>query len=138
MVNLWDRKYQFWQRNALSVDLWTDAVFMGLSDDKGALQNFYEDSAYTGECPEKIVESKKMVNKACEKCYRNKPLTDLQKENNSLKSIGRSRVEHIFGFMEIIMNGMYLYNIGIKRISGIVGLMNLTYNMFRKIQLKAI
>ena len=28
LVNLGDRKYQFWQRNALSVDLWTDAVFM--------------------------------------------------------------------------------------------------------------
>ena len=98
---------------------------------------FYGDSAYTGECPEKIVESMKMVNKACGKGYRNKPLTDLQKENNSLKSIVRSRVKHIFGFLEISMNGMYLYNLGIKRISGIVGLMNLTYNMLRKIQLKA-
>lgn len=26
-VNLKDRKYQFWKRNALSVDLFTDAVF---------------------------------------------------------------------------------------------------------------
>jgi len=110
----------------------------GLLDGKDALQDFYGDSAYTGECPEKIVESKKMVNKACEKGYRNKPLTDLQKENNREKSSVRSRVEHIFGFMEISMNGMYLYNIGIERISGIVGLMNLTYNMFRKIQLKAL
>ncbi|MFV0565854.1 MAG: hypothetical protein ACK5NB_08485 [Flavobacteriaceae bacterium] len=47
----------------------------------------------------------------------------------------RSRVEHIFGFMENSMNGMYLYNIGMKRIKAIIGLMNLTYNMFRKIQL---
>lgn len=30
-----------------------------------------------------------------------------------------------------------LYQIGIKRITAIVGLMNLTYNMFRKIQLTA-
>ena len=28
LVDLTDRKYQFWQRNALSVDLWSDAVFM--------------------------------------------------------------------------------------------------------------
>ena len=28
LVNLKDRKYQFWQRSALSVDLWSDAVFM--------------------------------------------------------------------------------------------------------------
>jgi len=109
-----------------------------LLDDKDALQEFYGDSAYTGECPEQIIESKKMVNKACEKGYRNKPLPDLQKENNREKSSVRSRVEHIFGFIEISMNGMYLYNIRIKRVSGIVGLMNLTYNMFRKAQLKAL
>ena len=28
MVGLSDRKYQFWQRNSLSIDLWTDYVFM--------------------------------------------------------------------------------------------------------------
>jgi hypothetical protein len=33
---------------------------------------------------------------------------------------------------------MYFYNIGIKRIKGVIGLMNLTYNMFRKIQLAKI
>jgi IS5 family transposase len=109
-----------------------------LLDDKDALEDFYADSAYTGQCQEKIIKSKKMHSKVCEKGYRNKPLTDVQKENNRKKSSVRSRVEHIFGFMEMSMNEMYLYNIGIKRISGIVGLMNLTYNMFRKIQLKAI
>ena len=52
--------------------------------------------------------------------------------------MNRSRVEHIFGFMEMSMNGMYIQSIGIKRATGIIGLMNLTYNMFRKIQLDAI
>ncbi|MDR1887396.1 MAG: hypothetical protein LBQ70_05715 [Prevotellaceae bacterium] len=51
------------------------------------------------------------------------------------KSRFRSRVEHIFGFMEISMNGMYLNSIGIRRATAIIGLVNLTYNMFRKIQL---
>jgi IS5 family transposase len=49
-----------------------------------------------------------------------------------------SRVEHIFGFMEGSMNGMNLYAIGKKRVEGIVVLMNLTYNMFIKIQTQAI
>ena len=49
------------------------------------------------------------------------------------KSRIRSRVEHIFGFMEMSMNGMYINNIGIKRVTAVVGLINLTYNMFRKI-----
>ncbi len=57
---------------------------------------------------------------------------------NKEKSRIRSRVEDIFGFMEGSKNGMNLYAIGIKRVEGIVGLMNLTYNMFRKIQIQAI
>ena len=103
-------------------------------NDKG--EPFYADSAYTGEPQEKIISGKGMINQVCEKGYRNKPLTDEQKANNTVKSRIRSRVEHIFGFMENSMNEMYLYNIGIKRISAIIGLMNLTYNMFRKIQLQ--
>jgi len=62
-------------------------------------------------------------------------LTEEQKNDNREKSKTRSRVEHIFGFMEMSMNGMYVNNIGIKRITAVVGLMNLTYNMFRKVQL---
>ena len=108
-----------------------------LLDDKDKNQEFYADSAYTGEKQEATIEKKGMTNKVCEKGYKNKPLTQVQIANNTEKSRVRSRVEHIFGFMEGSMNGMYLYNIGKERISGIVGLMNLTYNMFRKIQLLA-
>ena len=35
------------------------------------------------------------------------------------------------------MNGMYIQCIGIKRATAVIGLMNLTYNMYRKIQLVA-
>ena len=79
-----------------------------------------------------------MKNQVCEKGSRNHPLTDEQKAHNREKSKVRSRVEHIFGFMEMSMNGMYINSIGIKRASAIIGLMNLTYNMFRKIQLMSI
>jgi IS5 family transposase len=109
----------------------------GLLDEKDEGQELYADSAYTGPDQEKTIDGCMMLNQVCEKGYRNKPLTDEQKENNRRKSGVRSRVEHVFGFMETSMDGMYLYNIGIKRITGIVGLMNLTYNMFRKIQLQA-
>ena len=68
-----------------------------------------------------------MNNKVCEKGSRNHPLTEEQKANNRTKSKIRSRIEHIFGFMEMSMNGMYIYSIGIKRASAIIGLMNLTH-----------
>lgn len=108
-----------------------------LLDKKDTGQDFHADSAYTGEAQEGTIERNGMTNKVCEKGYRNRALTDAQKQSNREKSKIRASVEHIFGFMEGSMNGMYLQNIGIKRITGIVGLMNLTYNMFRKIQLTA-
>lgn len=104
--------------------------------DKG--ENFYADSAYCGKSQEAIMRDKGVVNKVCEKGHKNKPLTEEQKAGNREKSRTRSRVEHIFGFMENSMNEMYLYNVGKKRITTVVGLMNLTYNMFRKVQLDAL
>ncbi len=109
-----------------------------LLEDRDEGQALYADSAYTGENQEKTVKGKKMVNLVCKKAYRNNPLTKLEKLFNREKSRVRSRVEHIFGFMEGSMNRMFLQNIGKKRITGIIGLMNLTYNMFRKIQLRPI
>ncbi|MFV0391257.1 MAG: transposase, partial [Paludibacteraceae bacterium] len=75
-------------------------------DDKG--QDLHADSAYTGEEQENIIDKYEMNNKVCEKGYRNKPLTDLQKANNKEKSKIRARVEHVFGFMEQSMNGLFL------------------------------
>ncbi|MBN2890647.1 MAG: IS5 family transposase [Bacteroidales bacterium] len=103
--------------------------------DKG--QTLHADSAYTGENQEKTIQEKGVINQVHEKGYRNKPLTDGQKASNKEKSGIRARVEHLFGFMEMSMNQMYINSIGIKRAKGIIGLMNLTYNMFRKIQLQA-
>ena len=81
-----------------------------------------------------------MKNYVNEKGYRNKPLTNEQKENNREKSKTRARVEHvfnyieywlhlnktqtslvlysvctIFGFMEQSMNGLFVRSVGIVR-----------------------
>lgn len=53
-------------------------------EDKG--QDFYADSAYTGEEQEKVIDKYKINNKVNEKGYRNKPLTDKQKRSHSEKS----------------------------------------------------
>jgi len=98
-------------------------------DDKG--QEFYADSAYTGKDQEKVIDKYEMKNKVHEKGYKNKPLTDEQKEGNREKSKTRARVEHVFGFMEQSMNGLIVKSVGIKRAAGIIGLINLTYNLFR-------
>lgn len=101
--------------------------------DKG--QPLHADSAYSGEPITEIVQEKEMINQIHEKGYRNNPLTEEQKENNKEKSKVRARVEHIFGFIENSMNGSFIRSIGIKRATAAIGLMNLTYNMFRYMQL---
>jgi IS5 family transposase len=98
-------------------------------EDKG--QDLYADSAYTGETQEKTIAKYGMNNKVHEKGYRNKRLTQSQKARNKIKSKTRARVEHVFGFMEQSMNGLFLRSVGIVRASGIIGLINLTYNLFR-------
>lgn len=97
--------------------------------DKG--QDLYADSAYTGEEQEKTISKHEMINQVHEKGYRGKPLTEEQKEKNKEKSKTRARVEHVFGFMEQSMNGLALKSVGIVRANGIIGLINLTYNIFR-------
>ncbi len=113
-------------------------ILDNLLDKKDKEEDFYGDSAYRGQKQQEIISQKEMIDKTCKKGYKNNPLTDQDNAINKEKSRVRSRVEHVFGFMEGSMNGMNLYAIGIKRVQGIVGLMNLTYNMFRKIQLQAI
>lgn len=102
-----------------------------LLDEKDEGQQLYADSAYTGEKQEETISRHKMINKVHEKGYRNNPLTDGQKKSNTEKSRTRARVEHVFGFMEQSMNGLKLKSIGITRATGIIGLINLTYNLFR-------
>jgi hypothetical protein len=79
-----------------------------------------------------------MKNRTHEKGYRNKPLTEKQKKNNGRKSSVRVRIEHIFGFVENSMHGSYICCIGKIRAESQIGLMNLTYNLFRYIQLQKI
>ncbi len=99
---------------------------------------FYADSAYKGETQDDVIAKNKFNNQVHEKGYRNSPLTEKQKSDNNEKSKVRARVEHIFGFMENTMDAMYINCIGITRATAVIGLINLTYNMFRKIQLQAI
>lgn len=58
-------------------------------------------------------------------------LTEEQRETNREKSWTRSRVEHIFGFMENTMNRLYIRTVGLARATAVIGLINLTYNMSR-------
>lgn len=109
---------------------------VNLLDQKDKGQSLFADSAYTGEELHKKLVEKGVHLEIHEKGARNRPLNQTQLDANKVKSKTRVRVEHIFGFMENSMNGMGMRYIGIKRIEACVGLQNLVYNMFRKVQLQ--
>jgi transposase, IS5 family len=111
-------------------------VLDDLLEEKDKDQELHADSAYTGEEQDKTIAKYEMKNNVHEKGYRNKPLTEEQKANNTKKSKIRARVEHVFGFMEQSMNGLALKSVGIIRATGMIGLINLTYNLFRYEQIK--
>jgi IS5 family transposase len=107
-----------------------------LVDERDQARPLYGDSAYAGEPIAKILEKVGVENQIHQRVYRNKPLTDEQKQGNREKSKVRVRVEPVFGFIENSLGGSFIRSIGKIRSAGIIGLMNLTYNMFRFEQLQ--
>lgn len=96
----------------------------------------HADSAYRSKEIEEFLVKQNCKSFVHEKGYRNNPLTEEQKESNNTKSKIRARVEHIFGFMTNSMSdALHMKCIGIKRVKNSIGLLNLTYNLFRYEQL---
>jgi len=96
----------------------------------------YADSAYKSEEIEIYLKENQVKSKIIKRKYRNKPLEISDHKKNYKHSKTRVRVEHIFGTLTSQMNNaLHLKAIGIKRISSLVGLMNLTYNLVRYEQL---
>jgi len=93
----------------------------------------YADSAYVGE---ELHEELKKKNpniklRISEKGYRNNPLTQEQKDNNTEKSRVRVRVEHVFGHITNSMGGISVRVIGIEKATVALTLKNLAYNISR-------
>mgnify|MGYP006282019101 FL=1 len=78
-------------------------------------QPAFADSAYKSEECDERLEALGVENFIHEKGARGRPLSELQKKKNTLKSQIRCRVEHVFGFMENSMGGLFLRYIGMAR-----------------------
>ena len=94
-------------------------------------QAFHADSAYAGEEIETALKDKGLVPQIIERAFRGKPLTDEQKALNRVKSKIRCRIEHAFGFVTNSMGDFHVRAIGSLRARGVVGLINLVYNLCR-------
>jgi len=111
-------------------------VLMDLLNKKDRGQKLYADKAYYDQQTEGQLKGKGIISKIHLKGYRYKKLTARQISDNTRKSRTRARVEHIFAFMTNSMNRMYIRCRNLVRAQATIGLMNITYNLFRLTQLK--
>ncbi len=98
-------------------------------------QRLHGDSAYAGRPIAAHLAQHGVSNLIHEKGEARRPLTEAQKASNREKSRRRARVEHPFAFMEQSLGGIYQRCIGLVRHAHQIGLMNLTYNLCRSVQL---
>ena len=106
------------------------------SEQEDGNRPLFADSAYRSAEIESMCTGKKIISMIHQKGYKNKKLSEEERLHNHRKSKIRARIEHIFGFMTNTMNGIYLrYRNFIRNAAGI-GLINITYNLFRLVQLR--
>jgi IS5 family transposase len=98
--------------------------------------DLHADSAYRSAKIEKTLAKRGVRSKIHEKANRNQPLTKTQMRSNRAKSRIRARVEHVFAHITNSMRGFRIRSIGMQRACGIVGLINLTYNIVRSVHLQ--
>ncbi len=96
------------------------------------------DSAYRSEETEAVLKAAGYRSQINFKGSRNKALTEWQQECNRTRSKVRARVEHVFGYQQNSMGGKFARTIRIARAGFKIGMMNLTYNLMRYLQLERI
>lgn len=110
-------------------------VMYDLLEDSDSGQQLHADCAYSSAETTENIAFLEIDNQIHEKAQKGKPLTDAQKQSNKEKSRVRARVEHVFGFVANSMNGSFIRSIGIARAQANICMINLTYNIFRAIQI---
>lgn len=98
-------------------------------------QTLYADSAYRSAEIQSELERRGIQSRIHYKGARNRPLTAAENTSNKARSRKRARIEHVFGFMTNSMGGMWVRGCSHARNEAVIGLMNLTYNLCRVVQL---
>jgi transposase, IS5 family len=91
----------------------------------------WADSAYRSEEIEIKLDLEGYESQIHEKGSRNHPLSEAQKAANQEKSRTRAKVEHVFGCWVTSMGGKLVRCLGLDRVTGYLGLRDLTYNLKR-------
>ena len=94
----------------------------------------WADSAYRGRMLESMLKEAGYESRIQEKGSRQHPLSEVVKERNREWARKRSRVEHVFGQMEMSMGGKLTRCIGLGRVKAWWCLRDLVFNFLRFIQ----
>jgi len=95
----------------------------------------WTDSAYRSEETEAVLQHAEYVSHLHEQGRKDRPLTEAQKRRNRERARVRSRVEPVVGCQHNRMGGQWIRTIGLARAKIKMGLMNLTYNLMRSLQI---
>jgi IS5 family transposase len=127
-----DVDYGFIRRYEVTDASVHDSQVMGsLLDIENESDGIWADSAYRSEIEEEVLKLMGFESHIHERRYRNKELTEEQKEQNRERSRIRAKVEHNFGSWVNEMGGKLIEVIGLVRAKGVIGLRNLAYNFMR-------
>lgn len=108
-------------------------VLTQLLDDLNTGKGVWADSAYRSAGIEWLLQLLNWTSHIHERPYRNRPLSEEQKDKNKKRSQIRSRVEHVFGSWVMQLGGKLLRSLGLDRAKVNLGLKNLVYNFVRLI-----
>ena len=100
-----------------------------IKEDRG--EDVFADSAYIGKGVKRVMRKFGMKDKVIKRNTRGKKLSKWQETINRKNSKLRVRVEHVFGFMEECLHGMYSRVVGFARNAAFNTLTNLVYNLCR-------
>ncbi len=104
-----DVEYGFIRRYEVTDAAVHDSQVLGaVLDDENEGEEIWADSAYRSELIEWVLELLQFLSHIHERAYRNRPLTEEQKESNRERSKIRAKVEHVFGSWVNDMGGFSL------------------------------
>ena len=102
----------------------------GLLDKTNTAASVWADTAYRSAANEAFMAKNGFVSRIHRKKPKGRPMSDAVRRANALKSIVRSRVEHVFAEQKDRM-ALFIRTIGIARAKVKIGIANLVYNFKR-------
>ncbi|MGC9424242.1 IS5 family transposase, partial [Vibrio sp.] len=96
----------------------------------------YADSAYKSEKHDKLLAQRGVSNRILHRAYRNKPLTDEQKQFNRHASEVRCTVERVFGILKRLYGLGKARYLGLERNQARLSLIAMAYNLKRGVNIQ--